>query len=66
MTESVQRYALRLTARYFFYDPDHGVHVSRQFAAGAIVTDPDAIRFLEDHDAPVERIAADKHTQTRS
>jgi hypothetical protein len=49
--------AVRLTDRFFFYDPDHGAFVSSTFAKGAIVIDPVTIRFLVEHGAPIEPIA---------
>jgi hypothetical protein len=48
--------AVRLVERFFHFDPDHGAPVSRSFAKGAVVTDPEAIRFLEEHGAAVEPI----------
>jgi hypothetical protein len=50
------RYALRLTERFFLFAPDHGVLVSREWRAGAIVTDSNDIALLEARGAPVERI----------
>jgi hypothetical protein len=59
------KYGLRLTERFFFYDPEHGAHVSRQWLKGAVVTDPDAIAFLEQHGAEVERIPLNTEGATR-
>jgi hypothetical protein len=60
MTESAnpkqQRYHLRLTKRFVFYDPDCGSPVWREWPEGAVITDPDAIKIIETHDALFERI----------
>ena len=53
---NTQRYHLRLTDRYVFYDPEHGSYLFRAWPEGAIVTDPDEIELLEARGAPVERI----------
>jgi hypothetical protein len=54
--------AVRLTDRFFYFDPDHGAHVSRQWAAGAIVTDPEAIAFLMQHNASTEPVDVDPNS----
>ncbi len=56
MTEFAKRYHLRLLERFVFYDPDHGAHLFRDWARGAIISDPTEIAFLELRDAPVERV----------
>jgi hypothetical protein len=50
-----QRYHLRLTARHVVY-VESGSNLFRDFAAGSIITDPDTIKLLEAHNAPVERV----------
>jgi hypothetical protein len=61
--------ALRLTSRFFAYDPDRGQYVSKSWAEGAIVTDPDEIALLEARGAPFERIetseAGESNERTR-
>jgi hypothetical protein len=59
MTESVKRYHLRLTARYVFYDPEHGSYLFRAWPEGAVVTDQTEIELLEARGAPVEHIGID-------
>jgi hypothetical protein len=46
--------AVRLIEQFYFYDSDH--YASRQFLKGAIVTDQEAIAFLLQHSAKIERI----------
>jgi hypothetical protein len=48
---------LRLTERFFLFDPDRGIHVSREWAQGEIVAAQRDIELLERYAAPVERIA---------
>jgi hypothetical protein len=50
------RYHLRLLERFVIYDPDRGLLLWREWAAGQIVTDPEQIELLTARGAPVERI----------
>jgi hypothetical protein len=60
-----QRYALRLTARFTYYDPNNGVHVWREWPKDKVVTDPTEIAFLESRDdAPIERIEVESDEST--
>jgi hypothetical protein len=54
-------YALRLTARHVVY-VESGSNLFRDFAAGSIITDPDTIKLLEAHNAPVERVETKEST----
>ena len=54
-TSPVRPLASRLTADFAFYD-QNGSHLWRSWREGEIVTDVDAIKFLESHSAPVEKI----------
>jgi hypothetical protein len=49
-------YALRLLERFVVYDPDHGLLLWCEWAAGQIVSDPDTIELLTARGAPVERV----------
>ncbi len=55
MTECTPRYSLRLLERYTVY-VESGSNLFRQWQKGAIVTDAAEILFLEQRDAPIERI----------
>jgi hypothetical protein len=56
LANTTRRYHLRLTDRFFLYDPDHGVPVSREWQQGAIVTDQRDIELLEARGAQAVRI----------
>jgi hypothetical protein len=59
VTESAttkQPYRLRLTDRFFLFQPDRGIHVSREWAQGDIVDAHSDIDLLERYAAPVERV----------
>ncbi len=56
-----QQYKIRLTSRFTVY-VESGSHVFRDWAAGAIISDPNEIAFLESRDdAPIERIEITPH-----
>jgi hypothetical protein len=58
---TTRKYHLRLLERFFHYDTI-GSH-SYEWQAGAIVTDPNEIKLLEEKHAPTERIYI--HTEFR-
>jgi hypothetical protein len=60
MTDN-RKYHLRLLDRFFHYDTISS-H-SYEWQAGAVVSNPDEIKLLEERHAPVERIII--HTEFR-
>jgi hypothetical protein len=51
-----KQYHLRMLDRFFLFDPGKGMHVSREWTAGTVVTAPADVALLEQYAAPVERI----------
>jgi hypothetical protein len=52
--KTTTKYSLRLTARFVVY-VESGSNLFRDWPKGAIITDPNEIKFLESRDAPIER-----------
>jgi hypothetical protein len=68
MTEPVHakpHYHLRLLERHVVY-VESGSNLFRDWPAGAIISDPDVIEFLESRDAPVERIEPESSNEGRN
>ena len=55
MTKLADRYHLRLTARFGFYDAN-GTNMWHEFETGAVVSDQSLIQTLEARGAPTEQI----------
>ena len=65
MPETTTQYSLRLLERFAFYDHVK-TNVFRDWPAGAVVTDPDEIKLLEERGAPVERIEMKPETDPKA
>jgi hypothetical protein len=50
-----QRYSLRLTGHFAFYDTAK-TQMWHEFVAGSVITEPAVIELLEAHHAPVEKL----------